>query len=133
MITITPLEDAHLIENTFIFGNEIADEKYISLRLHTDTENILAEMQKNIIDFPWEYDITGNYIRAIAGKNNEMNYFIKTKKKSLAIIQTPKILEHEDMFNVHHWIYTNEKVLKKIEQLELEWEKIPLYNDNSKE
>ncbi len=131
MITIQSIEDAYMLENTFIFGNDVSDNTYILLKPQANTDDILAEMKKNNIDFPWEYDIADNYIRAILGKNNEMNYFIKTKKKSFAIIQTPKILEHEDIFNVQHWIYTNENVLKKLEQLELEGEKINLYEDKT--
>ncbi len=125
MITITPLEDGYLIENSFLFGNEIVDERYISLKAHANTDDILAKMRQNIIDFPWEYDIAGNYIRAIVGKNNEMNYFVKTKhKKSFAIIQSPKVLDHDELINVQHWVFTDEKVAKKIEQLELDGEKI---------
>ncbi len=131
MITIQPIEDAYMLENVFIFGNEVSDNTYILLKPQSNIDDILAEMKKNTIDFPWEYDITNHYIRAILGKNNEMNYFIKTKNKSFAIVQTPKVLEHEDMFNVQHWIYTNEKVLQKSEQLELEGEKINLYGENA--
>ncbi len=133
MIKITPIGESYIIENEISFGTEAHDEKYITLRPHANIDDILAEMQKKIIDFPGEYDISNNYIKAINGKWNEMNYFIKTKKKSFAIIQSPKALEHDEMINVQNRIYTNEKVLKKLEQLELEGEKIPLHGESTEE
>ncbi len=126
MLTITTLEDAYLIENMFIFGNEVWDDKYLILKPHANADDILATMKKGTIDFPGEYDINTVFIKAVLGKKNEMNYFIKTKNKSFAIIQSPEVLEQDDLLNVQHRIVTHEKVANKIDQLELEGEKIDI-------
>lgn len=126
MITINTLGDAYLIENKVIFGNNMTDGKHILLKPHANADDILSKMEKNSIDFPGEYDIDGIYIKAIMGKGNEMNYFIKTKSKSFAVIQSPKILAHDELIKVNHWIFTNDKAQQKSEQLELEGEKINL-------
>jgi len=48
------------------------------------------------------------------------------KQKKFWVIQSPDILESDEIQNMEYWLYTNDSVEKKIDQLELEWEKIKL-------
>ncbi len=87
---------------------------------------IHSQMDKKIIDFPWEYDIDGIFVKAVLWKGNLMNYFVKTKTKSFAVIQNAKVLDDDDLLTVEHWLYFDEAIEKKLEQLELEGEKMNL-------
>lgn len=126
MITIKKLEDSYLLHSKILFGNNEEDSKYIDLRPHGNLDAIHSQMDKKVIDFPGEYDIEGIFIKAILGKGNLMNYFIKTKTKSFAIIQNAKALEDDDLVKVENWVFLDEAIEKKLDQLELEWDRINL-------
>jgi hypothetical protein len=73
-----------------------------------------------IVEFSGEYDIDGVGIKALAGKDGKLNYLISFKNKKYGIIQTPKILDDDDVGNMDYRLYLDDNVEKKIDQLELE-------------
>ena len=80
-----------------------------------------------IVDYPGEYDIQGVTIQCFLGKNDLLNYLIVYGNKRIALLQSLDILESTADFAVaQEWIYTDDAVLAKLEQLEVEGEKIKL-------
>ncbi len=74
-----------------------------------------------LIDYPGEYDIQGITIQCFLGKNNLLNYLIFHKDKRFALLQSPEILESTTEFAVaQEWLYTDDVILAKLEQLEIE-------------
>jgi len=45
---------------------------------------------------------------------------LNLKNKKIAIIQNPKILEEDEVGSMDYWLYLDENVERKIDQLELE-------------
>lgn len=78
------------------------------------------------IDYPGEYDIQGVFIKVLSDRNKMLHYIIHDKNEIIALVQSPRILEEDDFADVQTILYTDPKVAQKIEQLELEVEKIQL-------
>lgn len=85
-----------------------------------------TKLPYTVVDYPGEYDLQGVFIKVIADKHNLLNYIMHENDDVYAIIQSPLVLENDDFADVKTIIYTDDKVANKIEQLELEVEKIKL-------
>ena len=118
--------DGYLIENKFLYSFSQPNWKYINLGVVIWDDMTYDKIDYNIINFPWEYDIKWNRIICLVWKDNKLNYLVFMKQKKFWIIQSPDILESDEIQNMEYWLYTNDSVEKKIDQLELEWEKIKL-------
>jgi len=80
-----------------------------------------------LVDYPGEYDIQDVTIQCFLGKNDLLNYLIVYGNKRIALLQSPDILESTSDFAIaQEWIYTDDSVLAKLEQLEVEGERIKL-------
>ena len=84
------------------------------------------EWETTIIDYPWEYDIRGWTIKAIRWMNGKLNYLIQKENKKIGIIQSPDVLELQEVDWMDTWLYRGEAIEKKFDQLEIEGEKINL-------
>lgn len=120
---ICSFDSGYLINDKFLFSAQNVDIKKINLFADLG-EDILQREDSNVIDFPGEYDIKGTFFKVIVGKDNKLNYLVKTKEVTFAIIQTPAVLERDDVNDMDFWLFTDQRVESKIDQLELEWDKI---------
>jgi len=119
-----------LLENKVLFGATVPNKNYINLSLDI-WENIVHEkVPYPMVEFPGEYDINDIGVRALAGKDNKLNYLVSIKWQKFGIIQNPKILEEDEVGSMDYRLYLDEKVEKKIDQLELEWKKMRLDGEN---
>lgn len=89
------------------------------------------------IDFPWEYDIGGSLIKVFAWNWNKLNFLVTHGETKFWVIQSPEVLELDEVCDMNTWIFPNESVEKKLDQLEMEGDRINLSkldeisNDNS--
>lgn len=92
------------------------------------TGEIMAYDRWNLttIDFPWEYDIDDLMIKVFAWKGDKLNFLVIDDKISFGIIQSPEVLELDDVEGMDLRFFFDETVSKKLDQLEMEGEKINL-------
>lgn len=77
-----------------------------------------------LVDYPGEYDIDTVTIQCFAGNEEKLNYLLSFNGKKIAIIQSPEVLENNtELCSAQEWFYTEDTILNKLEQLELEGEK----------
>ncbi len=127
MTTITAINDWFLLDNKLLFGSSQPENKYINLAKTIGEDMRYQKLEYELVDYPGEYDIQNITIQVFLGKNDLLNYLIVYKNKRIALLQSPDILESTADFAVaQEWIYTDDTVLAKLEQLEVEWEKIKL-------
>ena len=127
MTTITTVNDWFLLNNKFLFGASENSDKYINLTKAIWDDMRYKKLEYVLIDYPGEYDVEGNSIRCFVGVNSLLNYLISFDGKRIALIQSPDALENNAEFAVaQEWLYTDDAVLAKLEQLEVEGEKIKL-------
>lgn len=130
MTKITTVNNGYLLDNKILFGADERDNKYINLSKELGEDMRYKSLNHNLVDYPGEYDIKWINIQSFLGKNNILNYLIIYGNKRIALIQSPDILENTADFAVaQEWIYTNDSVLAKLEQLEVEWEKTKLQSE----
>jgi len=127
MTTISTVNDWFLLDNKFLFGSTESDNKYINLTKSIWDDMRYQKLDYTLVDYPGEYDVEWNTIRCFVGRNDLLNYLIFWGNKRIALIQSPDILENTTEFAVaQEWLYTDDAVLAKLEQLEVEGEKIKL-------
>lgn len=113
----------HLIGHKFIFGASEPDKTLINLASVIGTDTRYTKLDYQLIDYPGEYDIQGISIKCFIGKGDKLNYVIDMDKKKIWIFQSPEVLENDEVGVVSERLYTDDRVAKKIDQLELEGEK----------
>lgn len=124
MTTIKAVNDWYLLDNKLLFGSSEADSKYINLAKTIWEDMRYQKIDYSLVDYPGEYDIQDVTIQCFLGKNNLLNYLIVYGNKRIALLQSPDILESTADFAVaQEWIYTDDTVLAKLEQLEVEGKK----------
>lgn len=127
MTTITTINDWFLLDNKLLFGTSEPESKYINLAKTIGEDMRYQKIDYTLVDYPGEYDIKNITIQCFLGKNDLLNYLIVYGNKRIALLQSPDILENTTDFAVaQEWIYTDDAVLSKLEQLEVEGEKIKL-------
>ncbi|MFZ2151356.1 MAG: hypothetical protein WAZ12_01290 [Candidatus Absconditicoccaceae bacterium] len=118
--------DGYIIESKFLYSFTQPNKKYINLALNIGEDMVYTKSEYNIINYPGEYDIGGKIITCLIGKDQKLNYLIFVNGKKFGIIQSPDILESDDVGDMEYRLYTNDSVEKKIDQLELEGERVKL-------
>lgn len=124
-------KNGFLIENKLLFGFEKSDAKYINLALEPGSDMRYEKLDYSLVDYPGEYDIQGIGIECFLGANNKLNYIIHLENKNIGIIQSVDVLDLDDVGTVSYWLYQDDKIANKIDQLELEWEKQKLTNEEN--
>lgn len=81
------------------------------------------KLDYQLIDYPGEYDINGMIIQCFLGADQKLNYVLSTGTKRIGLIQSLDVLDLSDVGVVGHWLYTDERIANKIDQMELEGEK----------
>ncbi len=116
-------KNGFLIEHKLLFGFEKPDPKYINLALEPGSDMRYEKLDYTLVDYPGEYDIQDVSIECFLGANNKLNYILTINGKKIGIIQSPDVLEMDEVGEVNFRLYQDDKIAKKIDQLELEWEK----------
>ena len=76
-----------------------------------------------LVDYPGEYDVQGVIIQCFLGADQKLNYIITLDGKRIGLIQSADVLDLDEVGSVNFWMYTDDKIAAKIDQLELEGEK----------
>ena len=125
-LDVKKTENWILIENKFLFNPTEIEIWIINLmptiweEMAYDRGNLLS------IDFPGEYDISGAYIKVFAWNWDKLNFLISYEWTTFAIIQSPEVLELDEVCDMNTWIFPDESVSKKLDQLEMEWDRVNL-------
>ena len=65
-------------------------------------------------------------IKVYAWNWNKLNFLVTYEWSSFAIIQSPEVLELDEVCDMNTRIFPDESVAKKLDQLEMEWDRINL-------
>lgn len=114
------------IEKSLFFGYAYAHNGLVNLASEMGADMRYNEGEICIVDYPGEYDIRGWTIKAFVGQNAKLNYLIQGNGKKFWIIQSSDVLELEEVDGMDTWLYLGESIEKKLDQLELEGERINL-------
>ncbi len=120
------LDGGYQIEKSLFFGYAYVHNALINLASQVGEDMRYHEGEIIIVDYPGEYDIKGWTIKAFVGQNQKLNYLIQGNNKKFWIIQSPDVLELEEVDRMDTWLYLWEAIEKKLDQLELEGERIDL-------
>lgn len=130
MVIKIKIDDGYEIEKVFAFKNSELKPGKINLASLIGTEmryhNQESTEEVMLIDYPGEYNIQDWMIKVFIGKNQKLNYLIEGVTRKFGIVQSPDVLEEGDVDDMDAWLYKGENIEKKIDQLELEGEKINL-------
>ena len=113
-------KNGFIIENKLIFGFESIDPKYVNLAMEPGADMRYEKLDYALVDYPGEYDIRGVVIECFLGANNKLNYVITINDKKIGIIQSPDILDLDEVGDVNCRLYQDDAIANKIDQLELE-------------
>ena len=125
-LDIKKTENWVLIENKFLFSPTEIEIWIINLmpiiweEMAYDRGNLLS------IDFPWEYDINWAFIKVFVWNWGKLNYLLTYEWTSFAIIQSPEVLELDEVCDMNTRMFLDESISKKLDQLEMEWKRINL-------
>jgi hypothetical protein len=114
------------IENELFFWYTYVHNSLINLASEMWEDMRYNEGEATVIDYPGEYDVKGWSIKVLRWMNWKLNYLIQKWNKKIWIIQSPDVLELQEVDWMDTWLYQGEAIEKKFDQLEIEWEKINL-------
>ena len=115
-----------LIENKFLFNPSEVEVGIINLisriweEMAYDRGNLLS------IDFPGEYDIWWSLIKVFVWNWDKLNFLVTHENVTFWVIQSPEVLELDEVCDMNYRIYPDESIEKKLDQLEMEWTRINL-------
>ena len=116
-------KDGFIIDHKLFYGYTEPNKKYINLSQIMGADMRYEKLDYALVDYPGEYDINGIGIQCFLGADQKLNYVIELPSKKVGIIQSPDVLELDEVGNVNFRLYTEDKILNKIDQLELEGER----------
>ncbi len=125
-LDIKKTENWILIENKFLFNPTEIEVWIINLLPKTWEEMAYDRGNLLSIDFPGEYDIWWAFIKVFAWNWNKLNFLVTYEGTSFAVIQSPEVLELDEVCDMNTRIFPDESVSKKLDQLEMEWNRINL-------
>lgn len=109
-----------IIEKKLYYGYQEPNPKYINLAQVMGEDMRYEKVPYQLIDYPGEYDIQGISIQCFLGADKKLNYVIDIHNKKIWIIQSVDVLDLEEMAGVTFRLYTDDRILSKIDQMELE-------------
>jgi len=115
-----------LIEKKVLFWATQPHQDYVNLALEVWEDVVTERLPHAIIEYPWEYDIMWVWAKVFLWKDNKLNYLLNINWKKIWIIQTPKILEEDEVTGMDRWLYLDDAVEKRLDQLEMVWKKLKL-------
>ncbi|HCB51651.1 TPA: hypothetical protein DEP21_03695 [Patescibacteria group bacterium] len=120
-------ENGFIIENKLIFGAQEANSNFINLAISLGEDMRYQKLDYTLVDYPGEYDIKGCMIQCFLGNGDKLSYLINLDGQRIALLQTPDVLESStELSSAQTFLYTDDVVANKMEQLELDGEKIKL-------
>ena len=122
-------KNGFLIENKLLFGFEKVDSKYVNLALEPGEDMRYEKLDYALVDYPGEYDIQWVGIECFLGANNKLNYIIHLDNKNIGVIQSADVLDLDEVGEVNYRLYQDDKIVNKINQLELEGEQQKLVQE----
>ena len=125
-IDIKRTENWILIENKFLFNPTKIEIWIINLLPIIGEEMAYDRWNLLSIDFPGEYDIWWAFIKVYVWNWNKLNFLVTYEWVTFAVIQSPEVLELDEVCDMSTWIFQDEAVAKKLDQLEMEWDRINL-------
>lgn len=115
-----------LIEKKVLFWATQPHPDYVNLALEVWDDVVTERLPHAIIEYPWEYDIMWIWAKVFLWKDNKLNYLLNIDWKKIWIIQTPKILEEDEVTGMDWWLYLDDAVEKRLDQLEMVGKKLKL-------
>ena len=115
-----------LIEKKVLFWATQQHPDYVNLALEVWEDVVTERLPHAIIEYPWEYDIMWVWAKVFLWKDNKLNYLLNINWKKIGIIQTPKILEEDEVTWMDWWLYLDDSVEKRLDQLEMVGKKLKL-------
>lgn len=115
-----------LIEKKVLFWATQPHPDYVNLALEVWEDVVTERLPHAIIEYPWEYDIMWIWAKVFLWKDNKLNYLLNIDWKKIWIIQTPKILEEDEVTGMDWWLYLDDAVEKRLDQLEMVGKKLKL-------
>ena len=125
-IDIKKTENWILIENKFLFNPANIEVGIINLMPTIGEEMAYDRWNLLSIDFPGEYDIWWAFIKVYAWNWNKLNFLVTYEWTTFAVIQSPEVLELDEVCDMNTRIFPDESVSKKLDQLEMEWNRVNL-------
>ena len=115
-----------LIEKKVLFWATQPHPDYVNLALEVWEDVVTERLPHAIIEYPGEYDIMWIWAKVFLWKDNKLNYLLNINWKKIGIIQTPKILEEDEVTWMDWWLYLDDAVEKRLDQLEMVGKKLKL-------
>ena len=115
-----------LIEKKVLFWATQPHQDYVNLALEVWEDVVTERLPHAIIEYPGEYDIMWVWAKVFLWKDNKLNYLLNINWKKIWIIQTPKILEEDEVTGMDRWLYLDDAVEKRLDQLEMVGKKLKL-------
>ena len=115
-----------LIEKKVLFWATQPHPDYVNLALEVWDDVVTERLPHAIIEYPWEYDIMWIWAKVFLWKDNKLNYLLNIDWKKIWIIQTPKILEEDEVTGMDWWLYLDDAGEKRLDQLEMVGKKLKL-------
>jgi len=115
-----------LIEKKVLFWATQPHPDYVNLALEVWDDVVTERLPHAIIEYPGEYDIMWIWAKVFLWKDNKLNYLLNIGWKKIWIIQTPKILEEDEVTGMDRRLYLDDAVEKRLDQLEMVWKKLKL-------
>lgn len=120
-------ENGFILENKLFFAFQEPKTEYINLATHIGEDMRYQKLGYDLIDYPGEYDLKDTIIQCFLGNEEKLSYLINYNGEKIAILQTADVLEsNTELSSAEVFLYTDDLVANKMEQLELEGEKIKL-------
>lgn len=113
MVNIKLESEWYLIEDK-IFWASIPNKDYINLAMEVWEDIVIEKSPYSIIEYPWEYDIDGTFIKSFLSKDWKLNYIITINNKTIGLVQSAKILEEDDVRSLDAWLYLDDAVEKNL-------------------
>lgn len=126
MITVEKLWNWYLIENKFFFTSDEINWSYVNLTATRWKDMNYGKNTYLSIDYPGEYDKDDFFVKVYEWDTQRLNFLIKYDGKTICLIQTPGLLEKEELPTVNYWIYNDPYTATLLEKIELAWEKIQI-------
>jgi len=126
MINVEKLWNSYLIEWKFLFTDTEINPDYVNLIAIRWTDMNYGKNSFLKVDFPWEYDKDDFFVKAYEWDTQRLNFLIKYDWKTICLIQTPSLLEKEELPTINYWIYNDPYTATLLEKMELEGEKIQI-------
>lgn len=88
------------------------------------------KLDHELVDYPWEYDIDWITINVYLGRWDLLSYIISHDWTKIWIIGSDDVLNLDEVWGAETRYYVDEKISNKMDQLEMEWERIKLEKES---